>query len=278
MPLHRRLSHWCHTEVFLRGLERHRPTASIRKRKDKYQAQVRINTQSTSKTFTSLTNPKSWARRLETRAEASSISARKYLPANFAEVLQTHLEKVTPLKKNTSVEPIINRLLMRSDWAKKPLSVLTTADVAAYRDETLRQVKASGLHRQFCIIKHVSKIAEEEWGWDACSHIFNAIKIKRTLSSGVGRLSKADTQSLILATGSCRNRLMQPLLILALETGMRRGELLSLEWDGVDINHHQISLQKTKFGYPRQIPMTHTSEGVLRGLWEASEGQGGFVC
>ena len=138
--------------------------ASIRKRKDKYQAQVRINGQSTSKTFTSLANAKSWARRLETKAEASSISIKKYQPANFAEVLQTYLEKVTPLKRNTSVEPIIIRLLMRSDWANKPLSVLTTADVAAYRDERLRQVKASSLHRQFCIIKHAAKIAEEEWG------------------------------------------------------------------------------------------------------------------
>ena len=251
--------------------------ASIRKRKDKYQAQVRINGQSTSKTFISIAHAKSWARRMETKAEASSISIKKYQPVNFAEVLEAYLQKVTPLKRNTSVEPIIIRLLMRSDWAQKPLTGLTTADVAAYRDERLRQIKASSLHRQFCIIKHAAKIAEEEWGWDASSHIFNAIKIKRTPPSGVRRLSEGDTQSLIQAAGSCRNRLMQPLIILALETGMRRGELLSLEWDGVDFNHHQISLQKTKSGYPRQIPMTHTSEGVLRGLWKALEGQNGLV-
>ena len=130
----------------------------------------------------------------------------------------------------------------------------------------LRQVKASSLHRQFCIIKHAAKIAEEEWGWDASSSIFNAVKIKRTPPSGVRRLSKADTQALIHAAGSCRNRLTQPLINLALETGMRREELLSFEWDGVDFNQHQINLQKTKSGYPRQIPMTHTSEGVLGGL------------
>ena len=69
-----------------------------------------------------------------------------------------------------------------SSFVRHMDSVLTTADVAAYRDETLRQVKASSLHRQFCIIKHAAKIAEEEWGWDARSHIFNAIKIKRTLN------------------------------------------------------------------------------------------------
>ena len=231
--------------------------ASIRKRKDKYQAQVRINGQSTSKTFTSLANAKSCARRMETKAEASSISIKKYQPANFAEVLKAYLEKVTPLKRNTSVEPIIIRSLMRSDWAKKPLTSITTADVAAYRDERLIQVKASSLHRQFCIIKHAAKIAEEEWGWDASYSVFNSKNIKRTPPSGVRRLPEVDTQSLIHAAGSCRNRLMQPPIIVALETGMRRRESLSLDWDGVDFNHHQISLQNTKSGYPRQIPMTH---------------------
>ena len=52
---------------------------------------------------------------------------------------------------------------------------------------------------------------------------------------------------------------------------------MSLEWDGVDFNHHQINLQKTKSGYPRQIPMTNTSEGVLKGLGKASESQDGLV-
>ena len=54
--------------------------ASIRKRQDKYQAQIRINGQSTSKTFTSLANAKSWARRMETNAELSDLPKKKYQP------------------------------------------------------------------------------------------------------------------------------------------------------------------------------------------------------
>ena len=53
--------------------------------------------------------------------------------------------------------------------------------------------------------------------------------------------------------------------------------MLSLDWDGVDFIQHQISLQKTKSGYQSQIPMTHTTEGVLKGLLQASEGQDGLV-
>ena len=50
---------------------------------------------------------------------------------------------------------------------------------------------------------------------------------------------------------------------------------MSLDWGGVDFNHHQICIKKTKSGYPRQIPMTNTAEGVLKGLWQALEDQGG---
>ena len=50
---------------------------------------------------------------METKAETSSILIKKYQPVNFTKVLQTYLEKATPLKRNTTMEPIIIRLLMK---------------------------------------------------------------------------------------------------------------------------------------------------------------------
>ena len=176
--------------------------ASIRKRQDKYQAQIRINGQSTSKTFTSLANAKSWARRMETKAELSDLSKKKYQPSNFNEVFERYLREVTPLKKNTSVEPIIIRLLMRSEWAKKPLSQLTTRDLCSYRDQRLQEIKATSLHRQFCIIKHAAKIAEEEWGWDAKLIAIKTIRLKAEPTSTVRRISQDNNQIAFRCGGS----------------------------------------------------------------------------
>ena len=251
--------------------------ASIRKRQDKYQAQIRINGQSTSKTFTSLANAKSWARRMETNAELSDLPKKKYQPRNFNEVFQRYLKEVTPLKMNTSVEPIIIRLLMRSEWAKKPLSQLTTRDLCSYRDQRLQEIKVTSLHRQFCIIKHAARIAEEEWGWDAKLIAIKAIRLKAEPPSTVRRISQDDINLLLDAAAASRNHLMQPLITLALETGMRRGELLSFRWTEVEFERLQISLQKTKSGYPRLIPITNAAEVVLLKLFSTTEDREGVV-
>jgi integrase len=53
---------------------------------------------------------------------------------------------------------------------------------------------------------------------------------------------------------------------LALATGMRRSELLSLTWVQVDFDRGIIALLRTKNGFPRQVPLTEEALDVLRDL------------
>ncbi len=48
------------------------------------------------------------------------------------------------------------------------------------------------------------------------------------------RLRDGEWERLMRAAHECGNELMSPLLVLALETGMRRGELLSMQWRDLD--------------------------------------------
>ena len=56
----------------------------------------------------------------------------------------------------------------------------------------------------------------------------------------------------------CCSTHLIPIVITALNTGMRRGEILSLKWEQVDLRHGYISLDDTKSGEGRQIPMNQT--------------------
>ena len=58
---------------------------------------------------------------------------------------------------------------------------------------------------------------------------------------------------------------------------MRRGELLSFRWTDVEFERLQISLQKTKSGYPRRIPITNTAEIALLNLFSMTEDREGVV-
>ena len=75
-------------------------------------------------------------------------------------------------------------------------------------------------------------------------------------------LSKEECQALINAC----DRHLRPIVIIALNTGMRKSEVLSLKWDNVDLNHGFILLEVTKNGKRREIPINDTARETICGL------------
>jgi integrase len=66
---------------------------------------------------------------------------------------------------------------------------------------------------------------------------------------------------------------LRPIIILALNTGMRRGEILNLEWWQTDFSSNRLIVTKTKSGKPRHIPMNRIVRETLRELKESSKGK-----
>ena len=81
-------------------------------------------------------------------------------------------------------------------------------------------------------------------------------------------LSKEECGTLI---NECNKR-MKPIVIMALNTGMRRGEILKLQWDNVDLRHGFILLDITKNGERREIPLNGTSKSLLEELKKGNKG------
>ncbi len=76
-------------------------------------------------------------------------------------------------------------------------------------------------------------------------------------------LSKEECKALIT---SCDPHL-KPIVIMALNTGCRKGEILSLEWDKhIDLRHGFITLDRTKNGERKEIPINDTLRQTLQGL------------
>jgi integrase len=61
----------------------------------------------------------------------------------------------------------------------------------------------------------------------------------------------------------CCNRITRDVVRFALNTGMRRGEILNLKWDQVDLRTGYIIVTKTKSGKQRNIPINDTASHVL---------------
>ena len=71
---------------------------------------------------------------------------------------------------------------------------------------------------------------------------------------------------LAAAARSCRNSSILPIILLALETGMRRSEIIDLKWDHFDRDNRLLLIAHTKNGCSRLIPLTKAALHVLDGL------------
>jgi integrase len=72
---------------------------------------------------------------------------------------------------------------------------------------------------------------------------------------------------------AARNLWFVPIMTLALETAMRRGELLALEWKHVDLKRQTAHLPDTKNGDPRTVPLSKRAVTILESLPRSETGR-----
>jgi len=88
-------------------------------------------------------------------------------------------------------------------------------------------------------------------------------------------LERDEIVRLLDACRTSRNKYLYALVVLALQTGMRRGELFGLTWDRVDFSRGVLIIDRSKNGRRREVPMTTTAYAVLRELREkANDAEG----
>ena len=161
--------------------------------------------------------------------------------------------------------------MIKHKWLHKPLSLLCPSDVARYRDIRLQTIKASSFAREFCILKHALKVAEVEWNWNVPNNLLGNIKIPKVHSKAIRRIDDTDLERLLNASAQHRNQYLKPIITLALETAMRRGEILSLKWSDIDVHRGLIIIENTKTGFPRSIKINDNVRSVLSSLKKQDE-------
>jgi len=240
--------------------------ASIRRRNGKYQVQIRVGSYSRSQSFRKLNDAKSWARKEEELAEQRRYLGSKYEPCNLAEILLRYLRDVTPHKRSCDTERIVLQALFKENWLNVPLSLLNAAAIAEYRDRRLASVKPATLKRQLNIVRHACATAEREWDWLSPLSLLQRVTLPKNTEHVVRRITVSDEQALINAAKESRTKNLSELLILAIETAMRRGELLALEWQDIDLERSELLVRKSKNGKSRSIPLTARAHTTLANM------------
>ena len=126
-------------------------------------------------------------------------------------------------------------------------------------------------HRELLVLRHVFEVARREWAIPIRENPFKRIRLPQDARPRERRLLGEDETKLYAAIGKRSSWYLRPLLVLLVETGMRRGELLSIRWRDVDFANGTALILMTKNGHPRRIPLTPNALKTLESLPQRDE-------
>lgn len=238
--------------------------ATIRKRNEKWQAIVRHRSIGTkAQSFYCKSEAKRWAYGLEKTIEAGRYGLLCPSEVRLSDLLIRYLNEVTPKKRGRAAEAQrINRLL-KDCISRHKLDNLSTLTLVEFRDRRLKDgVRAC--QYDLVIIGHCIKLAISEWGLMLDKNPTDSVKKPSSNPARERRLLDEELQALTRASLQTRNSNIFQIVLFALETGMRRGEILSLEWKFVDFQKRVALLPITKNGTSREVPLSTKALAVLK--------------
>lgn len=249
--------------------------ASIRQRGETWQARVsRKGYKTEVRSFATRQDATRWARSLEAEIDQGSyVSQSLAQRTSLNDVIERYIREVLPSMKGARDDAIRLRAIQRRWISRLSMVGLTPQQIGRYRDERLQEIAPSTVLRELAYLSAIINHARREWG----IHIENPVASIRKPSMPPGRartLSLAEEGTLLeaLQPAGRRSTWMKPLVLLALETAMRRGELLALRWEHVDLEKCTAFLPETKNGERRTVPLSSRAVELLRGLPRAITG------
>lgn len=247
--------------------------ASIRYRNNLYQVQIRLKNNSLSKSFLTLQSARHWACIEEARILKESNPLYKYKPKSLSEVLIKYQNCILAKKEKNHPDRWIVQAFLRLDWVQNPIDQLSVQDIADYRDQRLKTIKSSSLHRQFFVLRHALNIARREWDWDVPEGLFKRVRIPLKPLKAIRRITDEQQEKLLCTCLKMGRKDMHFIVLISLRTALRRSEILSLEWKDIDCEKRLITVHQTKNGHHRTLPIAIDLYLLLLKTARAEEGR-----
>ena len=238
--------------------------ASIRKRGGKYHVQIRkTGYPALTNTFNSLTTAKRWA-------SATEVDLERHLyvhPSNITleELLSRYEREVSPHHKGQEIERYRIRTLKRY-LGDQEIATLTASAIAKFRDKRLKTISPASLKRELVILSSVLNTAIKEWGINLQNNPVSMVSLPKVGNGRDRRLETGEEEKLLSASDELKR-----IIIIALETGMRRGEILNIKKSHIDFVRQTLLIPLTKTDTPRTVPLSSRAIEALREQLRGSE-------
>lgn len=251
--------------------------ASITQRNNSFRVRIfRKDQKSIAKSFGSELAAAEWLKKTQAELELGLYQEETKNHVNLRVTFREAIEKYIPShsihKGNHKTEAgILNILANR--WEGKNLSAISKQDIVLLKDDLLAKGRAaSTVNHYLNALSQLYQIASNEWGLKLSNPI---VGIKR-MSEPQGRMKRLSTEAENTLLYCCNQNNFDHLahiIVVAIETGMRSGEILSIRWEDVDFVNRRVLLRHTKNGDSRQVPLTNRVKAVLERLPSRETGE-----
>lgn len=223
------------------------------------------------KTFTSKSAAEGWATIIESEMERGVFVSRTEAEATLIkDVLSRFETEVLPTKRSEQSDKSRIKTLAEA-FGDYRLASLTSTQIATFRDRRLKVVSAQSVIHEISLLNRVLKTASMDWGIALPGGLPTAQIRKPTKPRGRDRrVSESEINQILHVTKSTE---LSTIIVLAVETGMRRNEIASLVWDQIDLNRQTAHLPKTKTDVPRTVPLSTTAIAALKRMPPQTEGR-----
>ncbi|OUS08856.1 integrase [Rhodobacterales bacterium 52_120_T64] len=241
--------------------------ATIRINRGKWQAIVRrTGFPQQSKSFDSKTIARKWARQKEAELDTGVIHTDTRILDNttVSDILLRYRETVTINKKGHASEGKRIDSFLKQPWANYKLSRVTSGVFSHYRDQRLKQVRPATVRRDLGLLRAIFEVAKQEWDMPFQENPLINVRKPKEPNARTRRLESGELDLLLSVAESRKGGWLKAGIQIAIETGMRRGELLSALWSDVSFTNSTLLIRETKNGHPRCIPLTAEAVAILR--------------
>ncbi|MDD5529931.1 MAG: tyrosine-type recombinase/integrase [bacterium] len=149
----------------------------------------------------------------------------------------------------SSRRDIINLKHLTDYFKNYYLHELKPEIIEKYKAERLEKVEPASVNRELATLKHLYTKAIE-WGYN----IENPAKRVKLLREPSGRIRYLEKDEIKRLLDTCASHI-KPIVVVALNTGMRRGEILNLKWQDISLKNRTIAIRNSKSHEARTLPM-----------------------
>jgi len=231
-----------------------------------YHVQVRLkgSPQQTA-SFRRLTDARKWVAQIE-----SGMREGRQFPNTTAkrltaeDLFNRYRRSVLPHKRASTVTNQRRHI----EWWQDRIGHLRLLDVTPailteYRDELAERRSPATVRRYLALLNHAFAVACREWQWIDSNPVEHVGRPKEP-PGRVRFLSDAERPRLLDACRRSSNPDLYAVVLMALSTGARKGEILSLVWTAIDLTRHLVIFEHTKNSDRRSVPITGELGRILR--------------